>query len=66
MAYKLYYFDARGLCEPLRWIFEIGGVNFEEERFPVTLPQPMLPPEIKASKLLHCTSSKLNWIIAYN
>ncbi|ODM96385.1 Transcription initiation factor TFIID subunit 8 [Orchesella cincta] len=43
---KLYYFDARGVGEPIRLILTYGGVEFEDIRAPMSLP-PTIPPEIK-------------------
>lgn len=34
--YKLKYFDARGAAEVSRILFKIGGINFEDYRYPVT------------------------------
>lgn len=55
-GYKLTYFNARGLCEPIRFIFTVAKVNFEDVRVPMKyngavpiIPQ-VLPPEIKESK----------------
>lgn len=55
-VYKLTYFNARGLCEPIRFIFAYAKVNFEDFRVPFqyngdvpVIPQ-VLPPEIKESK----------------
>lgn len=55
-GYKLTYFNARGLCEPIRFIFTVAEVNFEDVRVPIkyngavpVIPQ-VLPPEIKESK----------------
>jgi len=45
--YKLTYFDARGLCDPIRWIFEVSGVEYEDFRFPTSTMPPSIPPEIK-------------------
>lgn len=54
MSYKLYYFDARGLNEPLRMIFALGGVEYEDVRIPLgdIPPPPTIPAEIKESKIL--------------
>ncbi|OQV25304.1 putative Glutathione S-transferase 1 [Hypsibius exemplaris] len=30
--YKLVYFDVRGKCEPLRWMFAYSGVAFDDHR----------------------------------
>lgn len=55
-GYKLTYFNARGLCEPIRFIFALADVNFEDIRVPIkyngdvpVIPQ-ILPSEIKESK----------------
>lgn len=52
MSHKLYYFDARGLNEPLRMIFALGGVEYEEIRSPIgdVPPLPTLPLEVKESE----------------
>ncbi len=47
---KLYYFDGRGLAEPLRIIFAVGGVKYEDIRAPLTQIPMELPSEIKQSK----------------
>jgi len=47
MSYKLYYYDGRGLAEPIRWVLSYGGIEFEDIRAPITgIPSP-LPVEIK-------------------
>jgi len=48
MSIKLYYFDGRGICEPIRWILSYGGADFEDVRIPYNKFPPTLPPEIKA------------------
>jgi len=48
MSVKLYYFDGRGICEPIRWILSYGGIDFEDNRVPVDKFPPTLPPEIKS------------------
>jgi glutathione S-transferase len=48
MSVKLYYFDGRGICEPIRWILSYGGVDFEDNRAPMDKFPPTLPPDIKA------------------
>lgn len=30
--YKLVYFGIRGLAEPIRWMFRMKNVDFEDER----------------------------------
>jgi len=55
MTVKLYYFDARGICDPIRMILTYGGIEFEEVRAPVNKFPPNLPEEIKSSK---CTFLK--------
>lgn len=51
MVVTLYYFDARGLMEPIRMILAYGGEKFEEVRVPLTSIPGVLPPEVKTSKL---------------
>lgn len=46
---KLYYFDSRGLAEPIRWILSYGGIKFEDIRAPFNGFPPTLPEDIKAS-----------------
>lgn len=33
--YRLIYFDIRGLAEPVRWMFCLAGIPFEDERIPL-------------------------------
>ncbi|CAL8122955.1 unnamed protein product [Orchesella dallaii] len=48
MVVKVYYFNVRGLGEPIRIILSYGGEEFEDIRAPFTgIPSP-LPPEIKS------------------
>lgn len=49
MYEKLYYFDARALAEPIRMIFAIGGIEYEDIRAPVNQIPSSLPAEIKES-----------------
>jgi len=30
MAYKLYYFNFKGLAEPIRYLLSYGNINFED------------------------------------
>lgn len=46
---KLYYFDGRGIGEPIRWILSYGGIKFEDFRVPYNAFPPTLPTDIKAS-----------------
>ena len=32
MAYKLLYFNIKGLAEPIRYLFSYGKVEYEDER----------------------------------
>jgi len=51
MSYKLYYFDARGVAEPIRWLLAVGDIEYEDIRSPMTFP-PVLIPEIKESNII--------------
>ncbi|CAL8122957.1 unnamed protein product [Orchesella dallaii] len=44
---KLYYFDARGVAEPVRLILTYGGVEFEDIRAPLVSLPPVVPPGLK-------------------
>jgi hypothetical protein len=62
MSVKFYYFDARGIAEPIRMIFAVGGIEYEDIRAPVditTVPTP-LPAEIKESKRILFSSVNQN------
>jgi len=58
MTNKLYYFDARGLCEPIRWILKIGGMEFEEFRNSMEGNRPGDP---SGSPLRPDVKKKTNW-----
>jgi len=45
---KYYYFDGRGIGEPIRMIFAYGGIDFEDIRIPYDKFPPTLPQDIKA------------------
>jgi len=47
MSAKLYYFNARGIAEPIRFILAYGGVEYEDIRSPLDGFPPTLPSEIK-------------------
>jgi glutathione S-transferase len=32
MSYKLYYFNARGVAEPIRYLLKYGNIDFEDTR----------------------------------
>jgi hypothetical protein len=32
MSYKLYYFNIRGLAEPIRYLLKYGEIEFEDVR----------------------------------
>ncbi len=57
MSTKLYYFDARGICEPIRMILSYGGIEFEDIRAPVITFPPSLPSEVKSSKFYVYTTT---------
>lgn len=65
-GYKLTYFNARGLGEPIRFIFAFAEVIFEDFRVPMkyngdvpAIPQ-VLPAEIKESKQ-NISALNLSW-----
>lgn len=35
--YKLVYFNIRGLAEPIRWMFRMKNVKFEDEKVDLNL-----------------------------
>jgi len=47
MSVKYYYFDGRGIGEPIRMILAYGGVDFEDIRIPYNKFPPTLPPDIR-------------------
>jgi len=49
MSFKLYYFDARGLAEPIRIILAYAGVKYEDIRAPLESIPGAIPKEIKDS-----------------
>lgn len=49
--YKLTYYNLQGLAEPIRYIFKVAGVEFEDNRIPKDdTTYPKLPPNIKDGK----------------
>jgi hypothetical protein len=56
MSVKLYYFDVRGLAEPIRMIFAIGGIEYEDIRAPLEQIPASLPAEFKESKSTFCSN----------
>ncbi|CAG7837629.1 unnamed protein product [Allacma fusca] len=51
--YELYYYNSRGLAEPIRFLLSYGGASFDDIRTPVTCFSPItpLPEEWRASSL---------------
>ena len=49
--YNLYYFDARGLAEPIRLILAHSGAQWKDHRTPLESIPATVPAEIKESKL---------------
>ena len=52
-AYKLTYFNVRGLGEPIRFLLSYGGIEFEDHRIAIE-DWPQLKP-CKSSHILVCT-----------
>jgi hypothetical protein len=49
--YKLTYYDIKGLGEPVRYIFAVAGVDYEDYRIHKDdTTYPKLPAELKESK----------------
>lgn len=49
MSTKMYYFEVRGIGEPLRMLLSYGRVKFEDVRIPLLQWPAILQPEYKAS-----------------
>lgn len=44
--YELYYFDARGLGEPIRYILKLKDISFKDIRVPMDPMPPTIPSEV--------------------
>lgn len=65
MSLKISYFNARGYTEPIRWILAHAGIEFEDVRVPLETLPPVVPPEIKASKIF-VYSIKLPFLLLFD
>jgi len=61
MSFKLYYFNTRGLVEPIRIMLSYGGIDFEDIRAPLEKFPAILPEDMKQSIAKHLNKNTFSF-----